>query len=337
MNVQTFSEVQFALKNVYFNFANACNFVKLGLGTVDTLQDMLESKTRKNAFTEAALEGLLRRHLPAKWALNNRLDFNDTITDGFYDVGKKAKGSRKLCPPLSFFLREPVLAENRAVILVNAIPAKPPTPPPVVDETPEKGSTKGRKKESRSSKGKPKVHKEKEEELEEPSPEVRSMVSSSDPEVPGDDRLCEYLKHVQERINPLPTTKDQVTALARFVADCMGGATDNVDNVPWELSINTLRQNLQSNIIPIGLIQKGIFPHRALLFKTLADRIGIKTSLHRADYNRVWNEVALVEDESGKYPPVRFMVDLMLLPGRLMRYDSLEARDYISLPSSLKS
>lgn len=69
----------------------------------------------------------------------------------------------------------------------------------------------------------------------------------------------------------------------------MGGAVevDRQHDFLWELHLSELRYELQSNIIPIGQIRKGTYYHRPLLYKVLADRIGVCCSLVRGEYNRV--------------------------------------------------
>lgn len=51
----------------------------------------------------------------------------------------------------------------------------------------------------------------------------------------------------------------------------MGGAVDreSLSTFSYELPIGQLKVELNSNIIPIGKIQTGIFYHRALLFKVI--------------------------------------------------------------------
>lgn len=55
----------------------------------------------------------------------------------------------------------------------------------------------------------------------------------------------------------------------RLVSDAMGGAVkiEKLHDFPWVLHLSELKFQLQSNVIPIGLINKGIYCHRALLFK----------------------------------------------------------------------
>ena len=49
----------------------------------------------------------------------------------------------------------------------------------------------------------------------------------------------------------------------------MGGtiAKDDVTKFSFELEISQLKLELNSNVIPIGMVELGIYYHRALLFK----------------------------------------------------------------------
>ncbi|GAB0184782.1 armadillo repeat-containing protein 3 [Grus japonensis] len=120
-----------------------------------------------------------------------------------------------------------------------------------------------------------------------------------------------------------------------FVADKMGGPIerDKLHDFGWELHISEIEFELKCNVVPIGKVKKGTFYHRALLFKVIADRIGIGCSLVRGEYNRAWNEVKLV-DESPQgiagllLPPQEYIVDLTFEPGFLMKQGSAEADRY---------
>uniref|UniRef100_A0A8C9TB26 Armadillo repeat containing 3 n=1 Tax=Scleropages formosus TaxID=113540 RepID=A0A8C9TB26_SCLFO len=113
-----------------------------------------------------------------------------------------------------------------------------------------------------------------------------------------------------------------------LVSEAMGGAVDrdNLHEFSWELQLSELKFEVQSNIIPIGKIKKGTFYHRALLYKTLADRIGLSCSLVRGEYNRAWNEVRLIEGPSKT--PEYYILDLMHSPGLLLKSNSPEAVQY---------
>lgn len=55
----------------------------------------------------------------------------------------------------------------------------------------------------------------------------------------------------------------------RLVSDAMGGEVEmeKLHEFPWLLHLSELKVELQSNVIPIGLIRRGFYCHRALLFK----------------------------------------------------------------------
>ncbi|RLW11473.1 hypothetical protein DV515_00001442 [Chloebia gouldiae] len=118
----------------------------------------------------------------------------------------------------------------------------------------------------------------------------------------------------------------------KFVADKMGGTVlrEQLYNFCWELDMSEIEFELKSNIVPIAKIKRGTFCHRALLFKVIADRIGIGCSLVRGKYNRAWNEVQLVEHSPKGLllPPQEYVVDLMFEPGRLLKQGSAKADQY---------
>ncbi|KAM6149036.1 LOW QUALITY PROTEIN: armadillo repeat-containing protein 3-like, partial [Erethizon dorsatum] len=143
---------------------------------------------------------------------------------------------------------------------------------------------------------------------------------------PPDPDFRTYMNEVTKSILPLTNMKERIEVLAKYVAEKMGGKIlkDKLHDFSWQLHISELKFQLKSNVIPIGYIKKGIFYHRALLFKALADRIGIGCSVVRGEYGRAWNEVKVVDltrkGVTGCLPPPdSYIVDLMFHPGTLMR------------------
>ncbi|CAK7322031.1 Armadillo repeat-containing protein 3 [Vulpes lagopus] len=194
--------------------------------------------------------------------------------------------------------------------------------------TKEKGSRKGR--------GKKEEEKVKEEEEVAATPKLTGE-GSPDKEwyPPSDLDFCVYVYEVTKSIFPITNIKEQIEALAKYVAEKMGGkvSKEKLHDFGWELHISELKFQLKSNVVPIGQIKKGIFYHRALLFKALADKIGIGCSLVRGEYGRAWNEVKLMNESRkgliGALPPPEvYVVDLMFHPGRLMKLRSKEADLY---------
>nr|XP_039274399.1 armadillo repeat-containing protein 3-like isoform X1 [Styela clava] len=151
---------------------------------------------------------------------------------------------------------------------------------------------------------------------------------------PVDTALQGYIDDVNKFIAPMPTMREQIVALAQYVVEKMGGEVEKgkMMDFSWELHISELKFDSKSNIISIGKINKGIFYHRALLFKVLADRIAVPCSLVQGEYNRAWNEVMVSSEEVGtNFPPFKYIVDLMHEAGRLIRADSPAAVRYQSL------
>ncbi|XP_077010166.1 armadillo repeat-containing protein 3 isoform X3 [Tamandua tetradactyla] len=279
------------------------------LGALDILEEINLSVSRKNKYSEIAYNKLLNNNLSLKYSQTGYLSSSNIITDGFYDYGRINPGT-KLLPLKELSLQEP--SDLRAVLLINS----------------KSSEVKGR--------GKKEDEKLKEEEEVMLVPKV---IGEGSPEKewypPSDPIFSFYVYEVTKTILPVTNIREQIVTLAKYVAEKMGGpiARDKLYEFSWELHISELKFQLKSNVVPIGLIRKGIFYHRALLFKALADRIGIGCSLARGEYGRAWNEVKLMDgSRKGMIgclpPPEVFIVDLMFHPGELMKVKSREAELY---------
>ncbi|XP_053116677.1 armadillo repeat-containing protein 3 isoform X2 [Hemicordylus capensis] len=338
------------------------------LGALDILEEINLSFGRKNNFSEAALEKILDHNLPQKYSQSGYLSPSNIISDGFYDYGQVKPGVKLLSLEE---LSSQELNDHRAIILVNVKSSEPEPTPSTVEEkiqelstrtgistsalrksskektssTEEKPDSPGRsssiskssarEKGSRKGKGKKEEEKPKEEEIEPMSKIVEVVPEKALWLPPFDPFLMDYITEVSRTILPLPTTKEQVVTLAQYVADKMGGPIqrDKLHEFSWELHLSEIEYELKCNVVPIGKINKGTFYHRALLFKVLADKIGVSCSLHRGDYNRAWNEVQLVDDSplgipGLLLPPQVYIVDLMYEPGDLMKEGSAVADRY---------
>ena len=142
-----------------------------------------------------------------------------------------------------------------------------------------------------------------------------------------DNALREYIEEVTATIAPLATQAEQIAALSVYVSNQMGGPVTSISALSYDLHIAQIKADLKTNVIPISFIKRGIFYHRALLFKVLADRVGLPASLVRGEYNRAWNEVSLVEGGKSKH----YLVDLMWEPGQLLEVGSHGAGVYKKL------
>ncbi|XP_029001847.1 armadillo repeat-containing protein 3 [Betta splendens] len=254
-------------------------------GAVEMLQDINQSVNRRSSLSKLTLVNLLNTNLSLKYNVTGLLAATDIISDGFYDAGKADAGHRVLT--LEELSEQPV-NHCRPIIVINTTEKK-----TEVDRQEHKTKT------------------------ESPADKMWNMI-----DVP----LQSLIQKVKESILPLHE-KEQYTALARLVSEVMGDAVEKekLHGFPWVSHLNELKFQLQSNIIPIGSINKGFYCHRALLFKCLADCIGMSCTLVRGEYNRAWNEVLLFE---GNPQPCRYIVDLMHEPGRLLAAGTAAAVAY---------
>ncbi|XP_039187378.1 armadillo repeat-containing protein 3 isoform X3 [Crotalus tigris] len=313
------------------------------LGALDILDEINLSIGRKNNFSEAALEKILDHNLPQKYSQMGFLASTNIILDGFYDYGQ-VKPGEKLLSLEELCVQE--LNDHRAIILINAklseleqqvisIPVEEKPQETTASRIGVSASNIRRSSRNKKGKGKKEEEKPKDEDLEASIPKIVETPGKALWIPPFDPVLYDYITEISRTILPLPTSKEQVVALAQFVADRLGGPIerDNLHEFSWELHISEIEYELKCNVVPIGKISKGTFYHRALLFKVLADRIAINCSLYRGEYNRGWNEVKLVDDSplgipGLLLPPQIFIVDLMYQPGCLMKEESPEADRY---------
>ncbi|KAL2307294.1 hypothetical protein Nmel_000251, partial [Mimus melanotis] len=298
------------------------------LGALDILEGINLSTKRKNKFSEAALEKLLDNNLCQKYSRMGYLSSRNIITNGFYDCGQIKHGGKFLSLEE---LSQQELSDRRAIIFINAKPQENVVVEKVQDESLPVSRVSSKEK-MRKGKGKKEEEKPKEVTTVTPPVEEEINIENSQWIPPPDFILMDYINDASKTILPLATTREQVVALAQFVADKMGGpiATEELHNFWWELDMSKIEFGLKSNIVPIGKIKRGSFYHRALLFKVLADRIGIGCTLVRGKYNRAWNEVKLVErsPEGLLLPPQEYVVDVMFEPGRLLKQGSVKADQY---------
>ncbi|XP_010397570.1 armadillo repeat-containing protein 3 isoform X1 [Corvus cornix cornix] len=325
------------------------------LGALDILEEINLSTKRKNKFSEAALEKLLDNNLSQKYSRMGYLSSSNIITNGFYDCGQIKHGKKFLSLEE---LSKQGLTDRRAIIFINAKPQENVVVEKAQDVSPSLSGTSSREKASsvvsptegkqelsghisKSStrgkglrKGKGEKEEEKPKEVINITPQVQEEINVEHSHwlPPPDFILMDYINDASKTILPLTTTREQVVALAQFVADKMGGPVEieKLHNFSWELQISEIEFELKCNIVPIGKIKRGTFYHRALLFKVIADRMGIGCSLVRGKYNRAWNEVKLVEDSPKGLllPPQEYVVDLMFEPGCLMKQGTAKADQY---------
>ncbi|XP_047205192.1 armadillo repeat-containing protein 3 isoform X2 [Girardinichthys multiradiatus] len=301
----------------------SCALEMYRLGALEILQEVNRSVNRRTSFSKLAMISLLNSNLSVKYSLTGHLASTDIITSGFYDVGKACLGQTVLT--LEELSKQPV-NQRRAIIVVNTA-----TDHRETVDMPEERQPSRSESEIGSKRGQitPRKKKEKDkqcDEVQEPRTEKQQSMTE-------DVSLQMLIKEARDSILPLKDEQEQYAALARLVSEAMGGAVaiETLHQFQWVLHHSELRFQLKSNVIPIGLISKGIYCHRALLFKCLADCIEMSCTLVRGEYNRTWNEVVLFRENSNNQrssQPQRYIVDLMHQPGTLLAVDTPAALQY---------
>ncbi|CAM6019611.1 unnamed protein product [Sphagnum balticum] len=115
---------------------------------------------------------------------------------------------------------------------------------------------------------------------------------------------------------------DLATRLAQMVADFMGGAAASDDELleAWHANTTKMTQRIGSIVLPIGVLRPGLGRHRALLFKVMADSVGLPCRLVRGRSFSGKEEGALVVVKVGD--DREWMVDLLANPGKIMAPDA---------------
>ncbi|XP_023734546.1 serine/threonine-protein kinase EDR1 [Lactuca sativa] len=128
-----------------------------------------------------------------------------------------------------------------------------------------------------------------------------------------------------------------VQRLAELVTEHMGGPVRdaNIIMARWMERSTELRTSLHTSIYPIGSLRVGLLRHRALLFKVLAESVGITCRLVRGShYTGVEDDavnIIKLDNES------EFLVDLMAAPGTLIPADIFSGKDSSLKPNIPKS
>ncbi|XP_027357557.1 probable serine/threonine-protein kinase SIS8 isoform X2 [Abrus precatorius] len=131
-----------------------------------------------------------------------------------------------------------------------------------------------------------------------------------------------------------------VRKLATFVADYMGGPVGDPESMTraWRSLSYSLKATFGSMVLPLGSLTIGLARHRALLFKVLADSLGIACRLVKGLQYTGSDDVAInfVKIDDGR----EYIVDLMADPGTLIPSDvtgshmEYDESSFVASPSS---
>ncbi|KAL3631716.1 Serine/threonine-protein kinase edr1 [Castilleja foliolosa] len=118
-----------------------------------------------------------------------------------------------------------------------------------------------------------------------------------------------------------------VLRLAELVTEHLGGPVRdaNIMLAKWMERSMELRTSLHTTVLPIGSLRIGLSRHRALLFKTLADSVGLPCRLVKGSHytgveDDAVNIIKLLDDSEC-------LVDLMGAPGTIIPADALSGKD----------
>ncbi|KAL5213895.1 hypothetical protein ABZP36_003047 [Zizania latifolia] len=156
----------------------------------------------------------------------------------------------------------------------------------------------------------------------------------------GDSALVDLERRALDLYRGLGATLDLVRRLAVLVSDHMGGALRSEDGdlfMRWKAMRKQLRKRQKSVVVPIGGLSIGFCRHRAILFKELADFIGLPCRIAQGcKYcSAPHRSSCLVKIDNGRR---EYVVDLVVEPGSLCRPDSsINGQLLSSVPSPFKS
>ncbi|KAI4351011.1 hypothetical protein L6164_005405 [Bauhinia variegata] len=144
----------------------------------------------------------------------------------------------------------------------------------------------------------------------------------------GDSNLLKLeQKALELAVNSRPDSEvvvdsNLVQKLAMLVADYMGGPVTDPESMSraWRSLSYSLKATLGSMVLPLGSLTIGLARHRTLLFKVLADSVGIPCRLVKGQQYTGSDDVAMnfVKIDNGR----EYIVDLMADPGTLIPPDA---------------
>ncbi|KAG9459192.1 hypothetical protein H6P81_003700 [Aristolochia fimbriata] len=115
---------------------------------------------------------------------------------------------------------------------------------------------------------------------------------------------------------------DLVQKLAVLVAQYMGGPVEDPEKMlkNWIIQSCNLRSSVGNMVLPLGQLKIGLARHRALLYKVLADSVGLPCRLVKGQQYTGSDDVAMniVKIDDGR----EYIVDLMADPGTLIPSDA---------------
>ncbi|WVZ87062.1 hypothetical protein U9M48_033757 [Paspalum notatum var. saurae] len=159
----------------------------------------------------------------------------------------------------------------------------------------------------------------------------------------ADSVLLELERRALDLVRALGVTVDLVRRLAVLVSDHMGGALRSEDGdlyMRWKAVSKQLRKRQKCVVVPIGGLSIGFCRHRAILFKELADFIGLPCRIAQGcKYcSAPHRSSCLVKIDSERRYVREYVVDLVVDPGSISSPDSsINGQLLSTVPSPFKT
>eukprot|EP00898_Chlorokybus_atmophyticus_P002711 jgi/Chlat1/3440/Chrsp23S03757 len=133
----------------------------------------------------------------------------------------------------------------------------------------------------------------------------------------NDTALCKLEEIAVDMVVMLPNNATKAQSLAQLVSERCGGSFSAEPNLreKWFLDASREKQKCRSVVLHIGSIHYGLLRHRALLFKVLADAVGLPARVLRGEFYTGQEDGAMVivqVEDGGEY-----VLDLLAEPGML--------------------
>ncbi|EPS62154.1 hypothetical protein M569_12639, partial [Genlisea aurea] len=159
----------------------------------------------------------------------------------------------------------------------------------------------------------------------------------------GDIRLRELEDKVQDMYLSSGNTLVLAENLGKLVAVSMGGRFPEEQgelNLRWKMVSQRLKNTKKCLVIPIGSLSSALCRHRAILFKKLADSVGLPCRIARGCKYCISDHRSscLVKIEDERKLSREFVVDLVGMPGNVHSPDSsINGSTEASVPSPLQT
>ncbi|KAL6651351.1 hypothetical protein ACP70R_010276 [Stipagrostis hirtigluma subsp. patula] len=159
----------------------------------------------------------------------------------------------------------------------------------------------------------------------------------------ADSVLVDLERRALDLYRVLGVSLDLVRRLAILVSDHMGGALRSEDGdlyMRWKAVSKQLRKRQKCVIVPIGGLSIGFCRHRAILFKELADFIGLPCRIAQGcEYcSAPHRSSCLVKIENERRYAREYVVDLVVEPGSISSPNSsINGQLLSSVPSPFKT